>query len=77
MKKNNSKPLSKKGTLVAAILWSASTSIWLARLILGLGWNPEKLSFRLPFLHVLITVLFAINAVLYWRRFANYQDTKD
>jgi hypothetical protein len=72
----DSKPMSKKTTLAADIIWSAATAIWLVRLVLGLNWNAEKLSFQLPFPHILITVLFAINAVLYWRRFANYKETK-
>ena len=72
-----SKPMSKNVTLSAAIIWSVATAIWLVRLILGLSWNTEKLSFQLPFLHVLITVLFAVNAILYWWRFANNKKAND
>lgn len=77
MEQKNRKPLSKKATLAAAIIWSAATLIWLVRLILGLCWNEAELSFQLPFLHVLITALFAVNAILNWRRFANYKKTND
>lgn len=77
MSQKQSKPLSKKGALAAAIIWSAATLIWLVRLILGLSWNENALSFQLPFLHVLIIVLFAVNAILNWRRFANYKENKE
>ena len=70
-----SKPPGKKVTLSAAVVWSAATAIWLVRLILGLCWNEAELSFQLPFLTVLATVLFAANAILNWRRFVNYTET--
>ena len=77
MKQQNSKPPSKKITLSAAIVWSAATAFWVVRLILGLSWDPEKLTFQLPFYQILITVLFAANAVLNWRRFAHYKETNN
>ena len=75
MNRQNDKPMSKKATLAAAIVWSAGTAVWLVRLILGLRWNEAELSFQLPFLHILAIVLFAANAILNWRRFANYEET--
>ena len=77
MKQNKSKPMSKKVTLSAAIVWSAATAIWVIRLILDLSWNTEKLTFQLPFLHVLITILFAVNAILNWRRFVHYKENNE
>lgn len=77
MKQQSSKPLSKKGTLAAAIIWSAGTAIWLVRLILDLSWSDETLSFQLPFLNVIAAILFLINAILNWCRFVRYKETNE
>ena len=77
MKQQSSKPLSKKGTLAAAIIWSAGAAIWLVRLILDLSWSEEALSFQLPFLNVIAAILFLINAILNWCRFARYKETNE
>lgn len=77
MKQQSSKPLSKKGTLAAAIIWSAGAAIWLVRLILDLSWNEEMLPFQLPFLNVIAAILFLINAILNWCRFARYNENNE
>lgn len=78
MSQKQSKPLSKKATLAVAILWSVAAGLGLTRLILDLTWSKgTTLSVLLPFLDVMVSVLFLNSATRYWRLFANYKENNE
>lgn len=69
--KKESKPRSRGTLLFSSICWTVVTVLWVVTVTLN--FNPDS---KLTYLQIAVLLLSLLNAILNWRRFANYKKTK-
>ena len=70
--KKESKPRSRGALLFSSICWTVVTVLWVVTV--ALNFNPDS---KLTYLQIAVLLLSLLNAILNWRRFANYKKTNN